>query len=34
MDLDKVLDCTVPYHPGAIKYYEENGIQIPAELIP
>jgi uncharacterized protein len=34
MGLDKVLDCTVPYHPGAIKYYEENGIPIPAELIP
>jgi uncharacterized protein len=34
MGLDKVLDCTVPYHPGAIKYYEENGVQIPAELIP
>lgn len=34
MALDKVLDSTVPYHAGAIKYYEENGIQIPAELIP
>lgn len=34
MGLDKVLDCTVPYHPGAIKYYEEMGIQIPTELIP
>lgn len=32
--LDKILDSTVPYHPGAIQYYEENGIQIPAELIP
>ena len=27
--LDKVLDSTVPYHPGAIKYYEEQGISIP-----
>lgn len=27
--LDKVLDSTVPYHPGAIKYYEEEGISIP-----
>jgi len=32
--LDKVLDCTVPYHPGAIKYYAENGIQIPEESVP
>jgi TRAP-type uncharacterized transport system substrate-binding protein len=24
----------VPYHSGAIKYYQENGIPIPAELIP
>lgn len=34
MGLDKVLDSTVPYHPGAIKYYTENGVQIPAELVP
>lgn len=34
MGLDKVLDSIVPYHPGAIKYYTENGIQIPTDLIP
>ena len=34
MGLDKVLDSTVPYHPGAIKYYTENGVQIPTELTP
>jgi TRAP transporter TAXI family solute receptor len=26
--------CDVPLHPGAVKFYREIGIQIPAELIP
>lgn len=34
MGLDKILDSSVPYHPGAIKYYTEQSIQIPTELIP
>lgn len=26
--------CTVPLHPGAIKYYREKGLKIPEPLIP
>jgi TRAP transporter TAXI family solute receptor len=26
--------CNVPLHPGAIKYYKEIGLKIPANLIP
>ena len=26
--------CTVPLHPGAIKYYKEIGLKIPENLIP
>lgn len=26
--------CTVPLHPGAIKYYKEMGLKIPEKLIP
>lgn len=26
--------CTVPLHPGAIKYYKEKGLKIPEPLIP
>jgi TRAP-type uncharacterized transport system substrate-binding protein len=26
--------CTVPLHPGAIKYYKELGLKIPENLIP
>jgi TRAP transporter TAXI family solute receptor len=26
--------CTVPMHPGAIKYYKELGLKIPENLIP
>ena len=22
----------IPFHPGAVKYYEEKGIKIPANL--
>lgn len=31
--LDTALDgMSIPLHPGAIKYYEEKGIEVPAEL--
>jgi TRAP transporter TAXI family solute receptor len=26
--------CTVPLHPGAIKYYKEIGLKVPDDLIP
>jgi len=26
--------CTVPLHPGAIKYYKELGLKIPGNLVP
>ncbi len=31
---EDILDMVVPIHPGAIKYYEEIGIDIPEELTP
>lgn len=31
---DNITYSTVPLHPGALKYYEEEGIEIPDELIP
>jgi len=34
MGIDKVLESTIPYHAGAVKYYEEQGIKIPEELRP
>lgn len=34
MGLEKVLNLTVSLHLGAIKYYEENGIDIPEALVP
>lgn len=33
--LSKALDgITTPLHPGAVKYYTEKGIKIPAEIMP
>jgi TRAP transporter TAXI family solute receptor len=35
ISLDTALDgMSIPLHPGAIKYYEEKGISVPAELKP
>ncbi|GAA0343505.1 C4-dicarboxylate ABC transporter substrate-binding protein [Oceanobacillus oncorhynchi subsp. incaldanensis] len=31
---ENITYSTVPLHPGAIKYYEEQGIDIPDDLIP
>lgn len=31
---EQILNSPIPLHPGAIKYYEEIGIEIPEELIP
>ncbi len=35
MKLDRaILGLSVPLHPGAVKFYQEKGIKIPAELMP
>lgn len=35
MRLDKAIEgLAVPLHPGALRYYREQGLQIPAELVP
>ena len=35
MKLDKaILGLPAPIHPGAVKYYKESGIKIPAALMP
>jgi len=30
---ENVINCSIPLHPGALKYYEENGIKVPDKLI-
>ena len=30
---DAVKGLQVPLHPGAVKYYKEKGLDVPAELI-
>lgn len=32
--IENIKYSTIPLHPGALKYYEEEGIEIPDELIP
>lgn len=34
MSYDNVGETTIPYHPGAIKYFEDQGIEIPEDLKP
>ncbi|MEH6404083.1 MAG: TAXI family TRAP transporter solute-binding subunit [Sneathiella sp.] len=35
ISLDKVLSsANIPLHPGAVKFYQEKGIKIPADLMP
>lgn len=31
---ENILNSPIPLHPGAIKYYEEKGVEIPDELQP
>lgn len=33
LDINDVLKCSIPLHPGAVKFYQEQGITIPQELI-
>ncbi|WHH58213.1 TAXI family TRAP transporter solute-binding subunit [Petroclostridium sp. X23] len=30
---ENVANCTIPLHPGALKYYKEKGINVPEKLI-
>lgn len=30
---ENVINCSIPLHPGALKYYEESGIEVPDKLI-
>jgi len=32
--LENIDEITIPLHPGAIRYYEEQGVEIPGRLIP
>jgi uncharacterized protein len=32
--VENVKYSTIPYHPGAVKYYQEVGIEIPEHLLP
>jgi TRAP transporter TAXI family solute receptor len=34
LDIKDNLKCSIPIHPGAIKYYEERGLTIPDSLRP
>ncbi|WP_404332201.1 TAXI family TRAP transporter solute-binding subunit [Mesobacillus maritimus] len=34
MATEFVDKTTIPYHPGAVKYFEEQGVEIPEDLLP
>lgn len=34
MDLENISMATVPYHPGSIKYFLEQGYKVPDHLLP
>jgi uncharacterized protein len=34
MSTEFVDKTTIPYHPGAVKYFEEQGVEIPKDLLP
>jgi len=31
---EAIVNCAIPIHPGAVKYYREKGIKLPEALIP
>jgi TRAP transporter TAXI family solute receptor len=34
MEVKNIVYSTIPLHPGAVRFYEEQGIKIPARLMP
>ncbi|SFB23997.1 hypothetical protein SAMN04488072_1116 [Lentibacillus halodurans] len=34
MSMENLGSTTIPYHPGAVEYFEEQGVEIPNELLP
>jgi len=35
LSLEKALEgMSIPLHPGAVKFYQEKGLKIPADLLP
>jgi len=34
LKMENIVNASIPVHPGAIKFYEENGIDIPESLVP
>lgn len=34
MTEESFVDCTIPLHPGAVRYFQEKGYEIPDNLIP
>lgn len=33
MNFDHINDVTIPYHPGAVKFFEEHGVTINSDLV-
>jgi TRAP-type uncharacterized transport system substrate-binding protein len=34
MQMENIINVPVPLHPGAVKFYQEQGVNIPTHLIP
>lgn len=34
MGFENINQTTIPYHPGAVEYFEEQGVDIPEDLLP
>lgn len=34
MGMENIDKTTIPYHPGAVKYFEEQGVEVPKDLLP